>query len=264
MDPTILSALIGAGVDLTSGLVGGVGNIYGNRAKRRGLKALEEGSRELSTEVGSKAAAQIADLEALYGIDLQKYPELAQKFYDQVSGTDLSQYEVGDPGDFQFDYKAETEAQMNPYLKDITEAAVGDVEQSAANAGKLFSGAAGKEIARATYDIRAKEYGNAADRAFRMGQQKYQQFTDKFNNILRGREFNKGLKMDQIGLTKEGLSTAGAGRTAFDTGRRGITTARDEAQLGLRSDEIAARTQRQSLPGGFAAFAQGFAGGTEK
>jgi len=253
-----LPGWVNPAINLGTSVVSGFGNVYGNRGKRRAYESVAKGSEELSGRVGEQGQAQIADLVAMYGPELAANPQLAAKYFGDVQNLDLSQYDVEGPGDFEFDYAAETEAQMNPYLNDIVAAATGDVEQSAANAGKLFSGAAGKEIARSTYDLRAKEYGNAANRAMQMGQQKYAQFNDKFRNVLSANEMNRNNQLQGIQATQGAYNLSSQGRDTVSTGKQNITTNMNAQQNQLLADAMAARAKKQATPGGFAAFAQGF------
>lgn len=271
MDPVVSAALIKSGIDVTGSVLAGIGQTDTNEKVRKALDFIARETEKLKGTVSENANERISDLERMYGTTAGGTPtevqgmDKAYQDYIDIVDKGFSQYDV-DPeayGDFKtFDLEGATKAEMNPYLTDITEAAIGDVTQSAANAGQLYSGAAGKDIARATYDIRAKEQGAARERAIQREGQKYKEWSDKFDRILKGKEFNRGGAALQADLTKGAYDIGASTRREFSGATSDIRAKEDEQRIQLEADRIAALGKKKGTPTGFGAFAQGFGGGS--
>lgn len=253
-------ALIEGGGKIIGGVAGGAGQIGANRAKRRGLRYIADQSDILATQANELGIKRLNELNALY--DPAEFSDLVglSGRMGTLANTDLSKYNVDLPPDFEFNMEKATQEEMNPYLNDIVDAAVGDVEASAAAGGTLLSGAAGKDIARSTYELRAKEYGAARDRARAQQQQKYQVYNDKFQRALQAAELARANVTGAFQMAQGAYNTQAGTRDTLSTQQQGIKNAADERKLQLQADAVAARGEAKSTPGGRSAFLQGFAG----
>jgi hypothetical protein len=163
-------------------LLGGYSAMEGNKDARRKNKAIEENELRMQAEIADTEAKRSRTLGEQYapmvGAD---FAGDTQRYYNELGNVDYSQFNLQAPEDFTYDMQAETQSRMNPMIQDIINRSTGEVTNSAANAGKLFSGSAAKDVARSTADIQAKEYEKAANLAQTDRTNKYQQWTDKFN-----------------------------------------------------------------------------------
>lgn len=188
MDPVSLGIILGGGaIGATSG---GVGAYNQNKTEKARLDALLSGNKELQDLVMQNLNSNTGMMKQGYEGVLDGYDP--QSYINDLKNRDYSKYDITAPGDFEFDLAAETQAQLNPALDEILKRSTGQLEASAANAGKLFSSATGKNIARSTTDQTAQEWARARQAAQTVGQNKYQQFIDKFNNSVKANEFNRG------------------------------------------------------------------------
>lgn len=110
--------------------------------------------------------------------------------------------------------------------------------------------------------FRAEEQGAARERAIGREKMKYQQFQDKFNNILSANTFNRDNLTTGANLVKSAYDSGAQTRSDFSGQRTNINSAADNQEFELRSDAIAAKGKKKGVPGGFGAFAQGFGGGS--
>lgn len=233
-----------------AGAVGGAISAVGESARnRKYYEDLVKGAGTLKGQVDQDVADEAAAIVKQYGYIPETASQDIKDYIEEVKNADFSQFDAPMPEDFSFDYAAETKAQMNPELDAIIGKATGSVQQSAANRGSLFSGAAGRGVATAAANETAKEYDVAAQRAMQIGQQKYQQFNDKFNNILRTLEVNKGNY--QSGLEAKG-SAAGMEQKGLDAKsarEQEIQDAADATKLQIENDRIKNEASANSQPG---------------
>ena len=138
---------------------------------------------------------------------------------------------------------------------------MGSIENSAANAGGLFSGGTGKAIARSTADIQANAYNDASQTAERVGQNKYQQFQDRFNNLLTANNANKANMMSGINAQTSAVGMQG---NQFNTQQdllNQIRSGLDASKVQNIGNRATTQSNLAGAPGGFGAFMQGAAGG---
>jgi hypothetical protein len=259
-----VSPWLTAGTTVLSGVGGGVSAVSETNRNKKMYKELVKGADVLQSKVDSSEQEQLAKLQEAYGPLLEGAPENIKDYYSKMTNLDLSQFNVTAPEDFQFDLEAETQKQLNPELDAIIGRATGAVQQSAANRGSLFSGAAGKAIGRSTADIQAKEWDTASQRAQTQQQQAYQRYTDKFNNLLKVTELNKGNVMDEldaqgkvVGMQKGTMEKKIGEESEIGQGA-------DQSGLEILSDKIKNEAALKSQPGSFEAFVNGFLGGASK
>ena len=173
-------------IPLLAGMVGGAalggyGAYEGNKNTRKKNNAIQSNATAMQGDIRGMEEGRVRGLREQYApLVGNDFAGDTQAYYDALENADYSQFDLAAPEDFAFDQAAETQRQLNPELQAIIDRSTGEVTNSAANAGKLFSGAAGKGIARATADIQAKEWDAASQRAQTERTNKYQQWTDKF------------------------------------------------------------------------------------
>lgn len=213
----------------------------------RKLKRLGKGNKELQGSVEDIYGDTRSDVEIAYDNILQGYDP--RGYIDELQNTDYSQYRIQAPGEFQWDDIAETQKRLNPELDEIINRQTQTLEGSAANRGQLFSGATGKKLARSAADITAREWGEAANRAQTARTNKYQEFIDRFDNIVKQNQFNMGL--DRTRMADRG-SAFDIQSSAEQRKRNELNTARDtrnQNMLQLQSEEAQIEAERQGLPG---------------
>lgn len=259
MNPWAQAGIAGAGA-----VGGGISGYMQAGRNKKMYSDLIAGADTLQSKVDESEKADLANLQQQYGPMLENAPENIKNYYSQLADTDLTQFDVAAPGEFQFDLAKETQAQLNPEIDAIIGRATGAVQQSAANRGNLFSGAAAKGISRASADIMAKEWDSAANRAQTQQSQKYQQYTDKFTNLLRSLEMNKSnLTGNLANLGK--VAEAQTGTMQKKIGQeQDITSAANQNSLNISADKIKNQAALSGQPGEWESAITGFLGGGAK
>lgn len=193
-----LAALMAGG-----GALSAVDAVGKNQRAKEQNKAIQANALKMQAELGDTEARRMQSLGAQYAPMVGgDFAGDTKDFYNDLENADYGQFNLQAPDDFAYDTQAETQKFMNPMIQDIINRATGEVTNSAANAGKLFSGATAKGIARSTADIQAQEYGKAANLAQQERTNKYQQWTDKFNQARQIAE--AGRSNMQAGLDTKG------------------------------------------------------------
>jgi hypothetical protein len=250
--------LVSQGVKAGVGAVsGGVSSVLDAKSKRRMLNEYIAQQAELGKTVSATEQKQlernIADNKPL----LQGFEQNAADYLGKLGSTDYSKYNVTAPEDFQYDMEAETKKQMNPAIADIIRASTDSVQQSAANRGSLFSGAAAKGIANASATVQAAEYDKAAQRAQQGYQNKYSAFTDKFTNTLRTLENNRGNELQQLKDQGTRFGIQNDAKTAQTDRANTVTDAADTSRLTIQGNTGEAQAKKKGINSDFANFAQG-------
>jgi hypothetical protein len=253
----MIPALIAGGAALAGAVGGGLSAGAEADKNRKYYKSLAKGYGNLQGDVRNLEAQRTGEVDSLYNPYLGDFENNANDYFGALKNTDYSQFNLSDPGEFNFDLQAEIQNQMNPEIEAITGRANQDIQQSAANRGGLFSGATAKSIARSTADITANEWGKARDAAQQERQSKYQQWTDKFDQASRIAEQNRNNL--NMGLQNQG-TLYGAQSDMFNTAntqKSGIQNAADTSYLNLAGQKMGANAQAKAQPGYWSAFGQG-------
>lgn len=257
----MLPLLLAGGTAIASGIGGGLSAGSEADRKRKYYDQFLSGIGELEGEIGQNAQNRITGVQEVYRPMLEGFEGNAQDYFDTLKNTDYSQFNIDPQGEFSFDMQQAIQENMNPAIQSIIDRSTGEVMQSAANRGGLFSGATAKGIARSTADIQAQEYDKARGAAQQDRQNKYQQFTDFFDNALRTAEFNRS-NLNQTIQNKGNLF--GAQSQVFGQQRgevTGIQDAADTARFDLKGQGIEAKANRDSTSGYWEAFGSGALGG---
>ena len=250
---------------MMSGL-GGVAGAYGgyqaNKNAKRTNNAIMNNAVQMQGDINATGTERLKTLGEQYApLVGNDFAGDTQKYYNALDNADFSQFNLQDPGQFEFDQQAETQRQLNPELQAIIDRSTGEVTNSAANAGKLFSGAAGKNIARSTADIQAKEWGEASNRAQQQYQNKYGQWKDKFDQARLIAESGKNNL--QAGLNTQGAKF-GIQSNAFGQkigAEQGVQNAMDTAILQSKQQGYDASAANKGLGSNFMAALTGGIGG---
>jgi len=248
-----------------SGVVGAGAGAYGgyqaNKASKRELSAQIEENANLQNLINNIKNQTLTGAQTAYAPALQGYEGNLQDYLAKLQNTDYSKYDLAQPEDFSFDMTAATQAEMNPELQAIIDRSVQGINQEGASSGSLFSGATGKNIARSTADITAKEWDAARTRAQTEQTNKYSQYTDKWNRQKDIASANKGNAVSQLANQGAGV---GIQQSAWDKQRGEITGATDTANQDTvvnTQDTGKAKAQLKGLPSNFTAALQGGLGG---
>lgn len=254
----LLDTLVSKGI---GGLAGGLGGYFQNEADKKKTAELLRQLGLSDAQIQRMGAEREAQVQQEYAPLTEGYSQAFQDYLGRLRGADFGQYDVQAPGDFEYDVQAESQKYMNPALQQMIDTAVGSVQGSAANRGKLFSGATGRATARATGDIQARIAEDAMGRAERVGQQKYQQFRDKFANQLQASQFNRQNLQNQLQALGTGVQEQGqqfgAQQGLLNQIRSGVDAGLTQ-NMGVRAQTEA---EKAGAPGGFGAFMSGLAGG---
>jgi hypothetical protein len=254
----LLDTLVTAGV---GGLAGGIGGYYQNEAEKARTTELLRQLGLADDEIMRMSGEREAQVQQEYSPLTEGYGQNFQDYMGRLQDADFSRFDVQAPGDFQYDVQQESQQYMNPALQQMLDTAVGSVQGSAANRGKLFSGATGRATAQATGDIQARIAEQAMGRAERVGQQKYQQFRDKFQNTLQASQANKANLLS--GLNTQGQAVGMQGQQ-FGTQQNLLNQIRQGADAGIMQNlgtRAQTRAEQAGQPSGFGAVMQGVAGG---
>ena len=236
------------------GALGAYGSVSKNKNARAQNNAIQNNATAMQGDIRGTEEGRIRGLGEQYApLVGNDFAGDTQAYYDALDNADYSQFDLAAPEDFAFDQAAETQRQLNPELQAIIDRSTGEVTNSAANAGKLFSGAAGKDIARATADIQAKEWDAASQRAQTERTNKYQQWTDKFKNAQTVAENNRN-NMDS-GLKNKGAKF-GIQSNAYGQqigAQQGIQNSADTAVLQSKQQGYDASAANKGLSSNFMA-----------
>jgi len=252
-----IPALIAGGTALVGGVAGGLSAGADAKNKKKYYQNLSKGYGALQGDVRDLEAQRTGEVDTTYNPYIKDFGTNAQNYYDTLNNTDYSQFNLSDPGEFNFDLQGEIQNQLNPELEAITNRASGEVQQSGANAGGLFSGATAKNIARQTADIQAKEWNSARDAAQVERTNKYQQWTDKFDQASKIAEQNRNNL--NMGIQNQGtLYNAQSGMfNNANTQKSGIQNAADTSFMQLSGQKMGADASAKAQPGYWSAFGQG-------
>jgi len=250
----LASQAIGKGLGAVSG---GVGAVLDAKANKRSLDEYIRQQAELGKTVSATEQARLAENIASNKDVLQGYGQNTSDYLGALKSADYSRYDVQAPEDFSYDMGAETRAQMNPAIADIIKASTDSVQQSAANRGSLFSGAAAKGIANASAGIQAQEYDKAAQRAQQGYQNKYGAFMDKFANTLKANETNKGNYTSGMQAQGQLFNVQQGAQEGMTNRANAVTDAADTSKLNIQQNTGTAQAQRKGINSSFANFAQG-------
>jgi hypothetical protein len=250
--------LVSQGVKAGVGAVsGGVSSVLDAKAKRRMLDEYIRQQDALGKTVDTyelkNLEKNIADNEPL----LKGYDKNTADYMGKLGSTDYSKYNIDAPGEFSYDMEAETKKQMNPAIADIIRASTDSVQQSAANRGSLFSGAAAKGIANASATVQAAEYDKAAARAQQGYTNKYSAFTDKFQNTLLALKNNKDNDLQALKDQGARFGIQQGAKTAQTDRANTVTDAADTSRLTIQGNTGEAQAKKKGINSDFANFAQG-------
>ena len=254
MDPTTLAALLGTG---TGTIGGGLSSYYQNQALNKYISGLSN----MQTQANQMSADEIARINAAYDPLTRGYTQSYNDYLTNLANTDLTQYEVTAPEDFQYDLAAETQALLNPELNAIINRANQGVLASSANAGDLFSGAAGKAVARSTADITAQEYKTAQQAALTQQANKYQQYQDKFTNALKVAETNKNNLLGNLNLQGTGLNLQSQNFNTQQSALNNAYNTQNQNLMSILNAQNTAQAQQAGTPSVLGGVLQGALGG---
>ena len=255
------AGVLGVGTTVLGTAGSGAAASMGATDTRRGLNEYIKQQQLLQKQMGDTANKRTQGVNATFNPVTGTFADNATQYFNDLANTDYTKFNVTSPDAFKFDIGAETQAQLNPELQAIIDRSTGAVQQSAANRGGLFSGAAAKGIARSTADIQAKEWGDAATRAQQERTNKYQEYIDTFNNALKVNENNRG--NISANLANKGTLFTGQGKLWSDQQGQinDINNATDTALFNSKGQVASAVSQKAGTPSGFRAFAEGAMGG---
>lgn len=247
-----------AAIPVVGGAVaGGYGEYQANKAKKKGYKEMIAGMEDLQSFIKTQSGQRERESKLAYDPFLQNFGENAKDYYDTLANLDLSQYDVGPRGKFDFNMQQAIEESMNPEIEAIINRGTGAVESSAASRGTLRSGATQKQVARSTADITAQEYNKAADRAQQQYQNKYQNFVDNWNSELQGKQFNRQGALEGVNAKGKLYDTQSGmfGRSRDEM--TGIQSAADQGVVQTKGQIAQSRADLKSAPSDFQAALQG-------
>lgn len=254
--------LIKSGVGGVTGAASGAYGAYQkNKSTRNELNAQLEESKKLQELIAQMQSQGTAEAGAAYAPQLAGYEGNLQDYLGKLQNTDYSQFNLTKPEEFSFDMNKATQEEMNPQLQAIIDRSVQGDMTGAAAGGSLFSGSTGKDIARTTADIQAKEWDAARGRAANQQQSKYQQYTDKWNQNKDIASANKSNL--NSGIANQGTAV-GLQQGAWDAKRGEINTLNTNANQNTLLNTQAAgasRAQLKGLPSNLSAMLSGGLGG---
>jgi len=250
MDPLSLSLLAGGASGIAGGIGAGIDAVSARRGQRRALKALSQDTERGMGMISDSEAARMAALAGLYDPLTQGYRQTYDDYLNALRGADYSRYDVAPQEMPEYDLAAETQKLLNPELAAILRGQTGQIEGSAANAGKLFSGATGRAIADNSAATIAQEYGRVQSAAQNNIAQKYARFNDIFSQALQSSQFNRAGK--QMGLDALGAAANMQGGIAAEQRNQmlGTMDAASQGRLGLHGQYMAQRAgiKAQQMP----------------
>lgn len=230
---------------------GAIGNYFEEGAKRKQYNKLISEQKKLQEAIAQKEAQRTGEAQSAYSPFTSGMDQAVADYYDSLSNADLSQYALNAPDEFSYDMTAATQAEMNPNLQAIIDAELGNIKQGAAVGGSLYSGQTGKDIARSTADITAKEWGSARERAANQQQHNYQRYMDKWNIGKDIASENRENAIQEIGLQGHRVESQ---QLALQNMRNEITGTQenaDQAMFGSKSDIASARAAKAGTTRGW-------------
>ena len=253
----MIPALVAGGTALVGGVAGGVSSAMSAGDQRRALNSYIASQQKLGEQIGKTGEKRVGDINATYDPLTGTFKDNATGYFDTLKNADFSKFDVTAPEAFNFDMAGATQAELNPDIEAIINRSTGAVQQSAANRGGLFSGAAAKGIARSTADIQASEWDKARTRAQQQRTNKYQEFIDTFNNALKTNEVNRGNYTSNINAKGTLFDAQGKLWGDQQTGVQNINNAVDTATIQNQADINKATSEKAGTPGFWSAFGQG-------
>lgn len=186
--------------DIAQGIGGMVGNYYSNKYNQKALNAQSRGLAQ-AQGIGESSyqnyMGQESPYAATYGGDVANWRNA------------LGNYDQGQIG--AFDPNVDIQSQLNPQVQYMQDQARRQIEQSAANAGGLLSGATGIAISNRSQDIASRAYDEAFNRGMQQKQfarqAMLQDFEAKRANAMQQMQNLQGI-MGQSGAARENLQNA--------------------------------------------------------
>jgi hypothetical protein len=253
----VLAAKAGAGA-----LAGGISSGIQGANDRASLKEYIKQQQQLQGQIGANTTKREGEITTAYAPQLSGMGEDVSNYYDTLRNADFSKYDVSAPEEYKGrDLNELTQQMMNPLTDTMVNTASNKVQGAAANAGGLFSGVTAKNVANVTAQVQAEQYDKARQAAQTQQAQDYQQYTDKFANLLKATENNRGNYASNIGALGS-LNTAQTG--AFNNQQTNLTGVRntgDTNLFGSKSAEAEAAAKKAGIGSTFSNFAQGAMGG---
>ena len=250
-----------AAIGATSAVGGAITAAMSADDKAAYYKALQSGETDLANSIAQKAQGEQTQLSSLYSPVTQGYAQNAQNYYNDANNADFSQFNLASESPYTGfsteNQTANTQALLNPETSAMEDAATKGVEQSAANSGKLFSGAAGKQIAQTIAPIEAQQWNTAAGQAQQLGQNQYQSYLNQFQQAEQVANFNKGNFQSGLNNQQTAVQAQSQPWNAQTSGTMGITNSADQAQLQAQQTGMQAGAQLAGTPTGWDAAIQG-------
>jgi len=244
-----------------SGAAGGVGGYLANENNQDRMRAYLKQLGLADDQIEQMANSRIGEVNSTYSPLTEGYAGNFQDLIGKLQNADFSQYDVQAPQGFEYDQVAETQKYFNPMIQDILDRATGQLESSAANKGDLFSGATGKAIVRSTSDLRAQDYNNASGIAERVGQNKYQQYQDNFNNLMTANTNNRSNMMQGLSSQQGAVNMQGGQFNTQQDLLNQIRQGLDASKVQNIGNRATTNANLAGSPNGFSAFLQGISGG---
>ena len=247
---------------IAGGLTGGIGSAMQGADDRRALKEYINQQKMLQQQIQARKTAGEATTKGEYAPLLSGMERDVQDYYSALRNADYSKYDVSAPEDYQGQDLGElTQELMNPQTETMVQAASDKVQGAAANAGGLFSGVTAKNIANATAGVQAEQYEKARNAAQQQQAMDYQQYTDKFKNILAATQANRENYSSNLGA-KGTLNQAQTG--AFGAQQQTLGDIRNTANQNMLQSQQAqadAAAKKAGIGSTWSNFAKGALGG---
>lgn len=146
---------------LGSGLAGGLGNYlsYGQIASN--YADAQDTLSGLQSDLTSTYDTQSSDLYDLYESYLNNSDTDTDALRSAIESLNNADYTYDDAGDLDYDLQSSIDSFMTPYLDTQINAATSEIENSAANAGNLFSSASANTIANKAAELSGDAYSDA-------------------------------------------------------------------------------------------------------
>jgi len=242
-------------------ITGGYGAYESNKGTRAELKQRGAESEKIQQLIKDMQSGTIRDAGTAYSTQTQGFDDNFQNLLSQLQNSDYSKFDLQPTEDFQFDMNQATQDEMNPDLQAIIDRSVQGNIAEGASGGSLYSGSTGKNIARGTADIQAREWDAARGRAEQAKQGKYSEFTDKWN---RGKDIMDSKRQNyNSGLTNLG-SAVGLQQDAFTKQRNEVTEANrlaNQNMLQSKQQQGLDYAQLKGMPSNLSAIISGGLGG---
>lgn len=175
MDPITIAAIMGG-----SGVLGGLGNYFAGQDQAKANSSAIKYLTGLQSNINDQTQGLVSDLNTAYS----PYTANAASDYgalrNAITGANYQQYAPTES--FDYDLNSAIDSFMNPNVDYLVDQATNAVENSAANAGNLFSGQTGKAIVQQAQDIAQKYRSEAQDLALQDRNFQYQNYQDTISN----------------------------------------------------------------------------------